>query len=138
MMDREETEEEVYNQDEPWERLLFPIHEGAALEEEDLEYDAAEFLQQAQKVDWNQDSKNLGLSTKEHFQELSKWLDDKKETTKINRDLCSQGGLPGSLNMKQRKAFSIVRRHLLECDEKGISNAPQLLLNIQGAPGTGK
>ena len=132
-----EEEEELYDQDEPWERLLYPMHEAEELlDEEDHEYDPTEFHNTSHN--WYEDAQKLNITTKEDFQGLSSWLEDKKETTNIVRDLSSQGGLPSSLNVKQQKAFAIVRHHLLQCDEKGISCVPQLLLNIQGAPGTGK
>ena len=134
-----DAEEELYDQDEPWERLLYPMHQGEEelLEEEEDDYDASEFKQLAQLHNWNEDAQKLNITT-EDFQKLDKWLEDKKETTNIVRDLSSQGGLPSSLNKQQKAAFSIVRHHLLQCDEKGISCVPQLLLNIQGAPGTGE
>ena len=80
----------------------------------------------------------IQFNTKEKFRELATWLKTKKETEKLVRDLAASGGLPSQLNSQQFKAFAILRKHLLECDRKGVGKASQLLHNISGSAGTGK
>ena len=130
--------DEVYEQPESWERLLHPILQ---LEDEllgDGTYDDAEFLKQAQGINWNLDAEYLGITTADEFRKMGTWLDEQMQVFQIQRNLAAVGGLPEKLNEKQFITFAILRDFILKADTKGIENVPQLLLNISGAAGTGK
>ena len=129
---------ENYEQAEPFERLYGEIITSAINGNEDeCLYDDPEFRDMAKLIDWNEDARKLGITSKEKLRELATWLKTKKESVKIVRDLAASGGLPSQLNTQQFKAFAILRKHLLESDRLGVGKASQLLLNISGSAGTG-
>ena len=69
---------------------------------------------------------------------MKNWLDKTKKVTILpGRDI-NDGALPEQLNLKQRMAFDLLTDQIERVKEKGTDKAPQLLLNISGAAGTGK
>ncbi|KAL8586174.1 hypothetical protein ACOMHN_057736 [Nucella lapillus] len=67
------------------------------------------------------------------------WLHEAKNTESLPTARGNdEGGLPEQLNVKQLLAFNLLRHQIQKVLEQGIDKAPQLLLNISGAAGTGK
>ena len=131
-----EAPEEYYEQSEPFERLYGEINPLAPESRDDeCLYDDGEFRELAKNTDWNEDARKLGINTKEKMRELSKWLETKKETEKLQRDLAASGGLPADLNDQQFQAFAVLRKHLMDINRKGIGRVSQLLMNINGSAG---
>ena len=131
-----EAPEEYYEQSEPFERLYGEINTMAPDSRDDeCLYDDGEFRELAKNTDWNEDARILGIVTKEKMRELSKWLETKKETEKLQRDLAASGGLPADLNDQQFQAFAVLRKHLMDINRKGIGRVSQLLMNINGSAG---
>ena len=138
-----EVQDFQYEQAEPWERLCglidFGDVEGAVLGDEgESLYDDPRFKEGANAVDWSADARRLGITTPEHFKQLESWLHETTQTYSLHRNLAASGGLPTDLNQDQFHAFAIVGNHLMQANEKGIANVPQLLLNISGPAGSGK
>ncbi|KAL8609090.1 hypothetical protein ACOMHN_030431 [Nucella lapillus] len=67
------------------------------------------------------------------------WLHEAKNTESLSTARGDdEGGLPEQLNVNQLLAFNLLRHQIQKVLEQGIDKAPQLLLNISGAAGTGK
>ena len=131
--------EEQYQQAEAYERLYGQINNTAPEGRDDeCLYDDSEFREKAKLIDWNEDARKLDITTEDKFRELATWLNTQKDTWPLHRDLAASGGLPSDLNSQQFKAFAVLRNHLLDADRKGVRGVPQLLLNVNGAAGTGK
>ncbi|KAL8598153.1 hypothetical protein ACOMHN_043224 [Nucella lapillus] len=134
--------QETYPQ-EPWMDLLCPIHtEGDAtiLDFEDTEHDFSDvYLQlEAENVNGQQFHSHRKYSALE-IKAMKGWLHEAKNTESLPTARGDdEGGLPEQLNVKQLLAFNLLRHQIQKVLEQGIDKAPQLLLNISGAAGTGK
>ena len=64
-------------------------------------------MHRSKMVDWNKDAQDLGM-TSEDIKSMAKWLDNKKQTETLHRDLTRAGGKPSDLNSQQFKAFAIL------------------------------
>ncbi|KAL8566185.1 hypothetical protein ACOMHN_034761 [Nucella lapillus] len=134
--------QETYPQ-EPWMDLLCPIHtEGDAtiLDFEDTEHDFSDvYLQlEAENVNGQRFHSHREYSALE-MKAMKGWLHEAKNTESLPTARGDdEGGLPEQLNVKQLLAFNLLRHQIQKVLEQGIDKAPQLLLNISGAAGTGK
>ncbi|KAL8588676.1 hypothetical protein ACOMHN_046448 [Nucella lapillus] len=134
--------QETYPQ-EPWMDLLCPIHtEGDAtiLDFEDTEHDFSDvYLQlEADNVNGQRIHSHREYSALE-MKAMKGWLHEAKNTESLPTARGDdEGGLPEQLNVKQLLAFNLLRHQIQKVLEQGIDKAPQLLLNISGAAGTGK
>ncbi|KAL8605082.1 hypothetical protein ACOMHN_018883 [Nucella lapillus] len=134
--------QETYPQ-EPWMDLLCPIHtEGDAtiLDFEDTEHDFSDvYLQlEAENVNGQRFHSHQEYSALE-MKAMKGWLHEAKNTESLPTARGDdEGGLPEQLNVEQLLAFNLLRHQIQKVLEQGIDKAPQLLLNISGAAGTGK
>ncbi|KAL8597100.1 hypothetical protein ACOMHN_008173 [Nucella lapillus] len=123
--------------------LLCPIHtEGDAtiLDFEDTEHDFSDvYLQlKAENVNGQRFHSHREYSALE-MKAMKGWLHEAKNTESLPTARGDdEGGSPEQLHVKQLLAFNLLRHQIQKVLEQGIDKAPQLLLNISGAAGTGK
>ncbi|KAL8596788.1 hypothetical protein ACOMHN_053884 [Nucella lapillus] len=134
--------QETYPQ-EPWMDLLCPIHtdgDATILDFEDTEHDFSDvYLQlEAENVNGQRFYSHREYSALE-MKAMKGWLHEAKNTESLPTARGDdEGGLPEQLKVKQLLAFNLLRHQIQKVLEQGIDKAPQLLLNISGAAGTGK
>jgi hypothetical protein len=134
-----EKQPEDYEQEE-WMEALKPIHQQEQqFYETDADYDDLEIQVAALSIDWQEDRLKLGL-TNEAIKELPLWIDEQKVSYNLNNE--KKGIITDAshelLNKKQCIAFNILKLHIETAARDGLSELPQLLLNISGGAGTGK